>query len=124
MMPAFAALLHLTGGDAAKCESHPIITDGRAGVEAFPRRRDWSALLDPLDAGLRDELLKYGDLVQATYDAFDRRHWSPHCGTCVHGLHACSRRWASRATPTSPPPSSTPPATSMSTSRAGSAPAP
>ncbi|XP_066310867.1 phospholipase A1-Igamma1, chloroplastic-like [Miscanthus floridulus] len=85
-MPAFAALLHLTGGDAAKSESHPIITDGRAGADAFARRRDWSALLDPFDAGLRDELLKYGDLVQATYDASDRRHWSPHCGTCVHDL--------------------------------------
>ena len=79
---AFAALLHLTGGDAAKSESHPIITDGRADADAFARRHEWSALLDPLDAGL----LKYGDLVQATYNAFDRRHWSPHCGTCVHGL--------------------------------------
>ncbi|XP_066385443.1 phospholipase A1-Igamma1, chloroplastic-like [Miscanthus floridulus] len=85
-MPAFATLLHLTGDDAAKSESHPIITDGRAGADAFARRRDWSALLDPLDAGLRDELLKYGDLMQATYDASDRRHWSPHCGTCVHDL--------------------------------------
>jgi hypothetical protein len=51
-----------------------------------PGSSDWSALLDPLDAGLRGEILKYGDLAQATYDGFDWRYWSPHCGTCLHGL--------------------------------------
>ncbi|XP_037431264.1 phospholipase A1-Igamma1, chloroplastic-like [Triticum dicoccoides] len=45
-----------------------------------------AALLDPLDAGLRSEILRYGDLAQATYDAFDGRHWSKNCGSCLHGL--------------------------------------
>uniref|UniRef100_M8BRE8 Fungal lipase-type domain-containing protein n=1 Tax=Aegilops tauschii TaxID=37682 RepID=M8BRE8_AEGTA len=45
-----------------------------------------AALLDPLDAGLRAEILRHGDLAQATYDAFDGRYWSPNCGTSLHGL--------------------------------------
>ena len=86
-------------GDAAKPTPLPPADDGAAlsptrPADDIPSRRaelygpgvDWSALLDPLDAGLRGELLKYGDLAQATYDGFDWRHWSPHCGTCLHGL--------------------------------------
>uniref|UniRef100_K3XX24 Fungal lipase-type domain-containing protein n=1 Tax=Setaria italica TaxID=4555 RepID=K3XX24_SETIT len=78
-------------GDAAKPSPLPLppaddgdISSRRAEVHGAGG--DWSALLDPLDAGLRGELLKYGDLAQATYDGFDWRHWSPHCGTCLHGL--------------------------------------
>ncbi|KAI5011746.1 hypothetical protein ZWY2020_013883 [Hordeum vulgare] len=32
------------------------------------------------------EILRYDDLAQATYDAFDNRYWSRNCGTCLHGL--------------------------------------
>ncbi|KAJ1266395.1 hypothetical protein BS78_08G147700 [Paspalum vaginatum] len=99
-MAALARFLCLNG-DAAKSSPLPstIVVDAppaplpatqRADISArraeLHGRGDWSALLDPLDADLRDELLKYGDLAQATYDGFDSRYWSPDCGTCLYGL--------------------------------------
>ncbi|OEL35669.1 Phospholipase A1-Igamma1, chloroplastic [Dichanthelium oligosanthes] len=99
MAAALARFLCLNG-DAAKASPLPTTDDAlpstteRADVSS--RRAephdgrvgagDWSGLLEPLDEDLRAELLKYGDLAQATYDGFDGRHWSPYCGTCLHGL--------------------------------------
>ncbi|KAK3135576.1 hypothetical protein QOZ80_5BG0420590 [Eleusine coracana subsp. coracana] len=34
----------------------------------------------------RDEVLKYGDLAMATYEAFDGDRWSSYYGTCRYGL--------------------------------------
>ncbi|XP_047050670.1 phospholipase A1-Igamma1, chloroplastic-like [Lolium rigidum] len=89
---AFARLLRINGSTVA------TTADAVQPLSALPPSVDvphakvlrggWpaAAFLDPLDADLRAEILKYGDFAQATYDAFDHRHWSPHCGTCLHGL--------------------------------------
>ncbi|KAF0920661.1 hypothetical protein E2562_036150 [Oryza meyeriana var. granulata] len=42
----------------------------------------WTGLLDPLDADLRRSIIGYGELAQATNDAFIRETWSPHTGAC------------------------------------------
>ncbi|KAG8056015.1 hypothetical protein GUJ93_ZPchr0001g31504 [Zizania palustris] len=42
----------------------------------------WRGLLDPLDGDLRRSIICYGELEQATNDAFIREAWSPHAGAC------------------------------------------
>jgi hypothetical protein len=47
-------------------------------------RDDWAGLLDPMDPLLRSELIRYGELAQACYDAFDYDPYSRYCGSCKH----------------------------------------
>ncbi|XP_010052014.2 phospholipase A1-Igamma1, chloroplastic [Eucalyptus grandis] len=48
---------------------------------------DWKDLLDPLHPWLRREIIKYGELAQATYDAFDFDSFSEYCGSCRYNKH-------------------------------------
>ncbi len=44
--------------------------------------KKWAGLLEPaLDAVLREEIMKYGEFAQATYDAFDNEKHSKYCGS-------------------------------------------
>ncbi|KAF8392283.1 hypothetical protein HHK36_022625 [Tetracentron sinense] len=43
---------------------------------------DWVGLLDPIDPLLRSELIRYGEMAQACYDAFDFDPFSKYCGSC------------------------------------------
>ncbi|RZC89418.1 hypothetical protein C5167_036253 [Papaver somniferum] len=45
---------------------------------------DWAGLLDPIDPILRTQLIRYGDMAQACYDAFDHDQFSKHCGSCKY----------------------------------------
>ncbi|GAB4830469.1 Phospholipase A1-Igamma1, chloroplastic [Ancistrocladus abbreviatus] len=45
---------------------------------------DWAGLLDPMDPLLRSELIRYGEMAQACYDAFDFDPHSKHCGDCKY----------------------------------------
>ncbi|KAE8770705.1 phospholipase A1-II 6-like [Hordeum vulgare] len=94
-LPAvFKRLLQFTGISVAiavavkplTTSSLPPTVDPHAKAK-LARGGGWdAALLEPLNAGLRGEILRYGDLAQAAYDAFDNRYWSRNCGTCLHGL--------------------------------------
>ena len=43
---------------------------------------DWAGLMDPMDPVLRSELIRYGEMAQACYDAFDFDPFSRYCGSC------------------------------------------
>ncbi|KAJ0053857.1 hypothetical protein Pint_00101 [Pistacia integerrima] len=44
--------------------------------------QNWDGLLDPLDDNLRDEILRYGEFVEAAYKSFDFEPSSPTYATC------------------------------------------
>lgn len=50
----------------------------------FQGIKNWDGLLDPLDDGLRDEILRYGEFVEAAYRCFDFDTTSPTYATCTH----------------------------------------
>lgn len=43
---------------------------------------DWAGMLDPLDADVRAELIRYGEFAQASYDNFDNDEYSKYRGSC------------------------------------------
>ncbi|XP_027116424.2 phospholipase A1-Igamma1, chloroplastic [Coffea arabica] len=45
-------------------------------------QNDWAGMLDPLDPLLRAELIRYGDMAQACYDAYEFDPYSKYCGSC------------------------------------------
>ncbi|KAK0578000.1 hypothetical protein LWI29_003539 [Acer saccharum] len=49
--------------------------------------QNWEGLLDPLDPSLRREIIKYGEFVEATYDAFDFDPLSEFCGSSRYNRH-------------------------------------
>ncbi|KAL3724766.1 hypothetical protein ACJRO7_029862 [Eucalyptus globulus] len=50
--------------------------------EEIHGKSDWVGLLDPIDPLLRAELIRYGEMAQASYDAFDADPFSKYCGSC------------------------------------------
>ncbi|PIA31508.1 hypothetical protein AQUCO_04900068v1 [Aquilegia coerulea] len=49
---------------------------------------DWVNMLDPIDSLLRSELLRYGEMAQTCYDAFDYDPFSKNCGSCRFVRHS------------------------------------
>uniref|UniRef100_A0A1D1XX57 Phospholipase A1-Igamma1, chloroplastic n=1 Tax=Anthurium amnicola TaxID=1678845 RepID=A0A1D1XX57_9ARAE len=43
---------------------------------------NWDGLLDPLNPSLRDEIIKYGEFCQVTYDAYNFDVFDERCGGC------------------------------------------
>ncbi|KAL8227957.1 hypothetical protein R6Q57_015541 [Mikania cordata] len=54
--------------------------------------KDWEGLLDPLDDGLRGELMRYGSFVEAAYQSFDSCLSSPSYATCRHARNSMLER--------------------------------
>lgn len=50
----------------------------------FQGLKNWEGLLDPLDDGLRGEILRYGQFVDAAYRCFDFDTSSPGYATCKY----------------------------------------
>ncbi|KAJ4781525.1 Alpha/beta-Hydrolases superfamily protein [Rhynchospora pubera] len=47
---------------------------------------DPTPYLDPLDDNFRHEIIKYGEFIQGTYDAFDFNTFSDYCGSCLYSI--------------------------------------
>ncbi|XP_071686598.1 phospholipase A(1) DAD1, chloroplastic-like [Rutidosis leptorrhynchoides] len=50
--------------------------------------KNWEGLLDPLDDGLRHEILRYGDFVEAAYRSFEFDMSSPDYGDCKYSKNS------------------------------------
>ncbi|KAK1425055.1 hypothetical protein QVD17_20398 [Tagetes erecta] len=50
--------------------------------------KDWEGLLDPLDDGLRSEIMRYGSFVEAAYQCFDNDLSSPTYATCRYARNS------------------------------------
>ncbi|XP_006654823.1 phospholipase A1-II 6-like [Oryza brachyantha] len=48
-------------------------------------QNNWDGLLDPFDLDLRRTVIRYGEMAQATYDAFNHEKLSPHAGLSRFG---------------------------------------
>lgn len=61
---------------------------GEAEQPSWPEllgSNNWESLLDPLDLPLRKLILRCGDFIQATYDAFNNDQNSKYCGSSRYG---------------------------------------
>ncbi|KAF6997746.1 hypothetical protein CFC21_013932 [Triticum aestivum] len=63
----------------------PITTTAAARWKELHGERSWDGLLRPLDLDLRRTLIWYGEMAQATYDAFNHERHSPHAGLSRFG---------------------------------------
>ncbi|MFS7889189.1 putative phospholipase A(1) [Helianthus anomalus] len=54
--------------------------------------KDWEGLLDPLDDGLRNEIVRYGRFIEAAYQCFDSDLSSPSYATCRYARNSMLER--------------------------------
>ncbi|CAI0434283.1 unnamed protein product [Linum tenue] len=64
---------------SSSCSSHSKLSHAWRQVHG---EYDWAGLLDPMDPLLRSELIRYGEMAQSCYDAFDYDPFSYYFGGC------------------------------------------
>ncbi len=65
-----------TSSAPSPSESEPISPGVASRWRELHGSNYWKGLLDPLDADLRSELIRYGEFSQVTYDSFDHDNHS------------------------------------------------
>jgi hypothetical protein len=77
-----AAAAAAAAGGSGAWRKNPRSTDLAHRWREIQGCKKWEGLLEPaLDAVLREEIMKYGEFAQATYDAFDNEKHSKYCGS-------------------------------------------
>ncbi|XP_030451708.2 phospholipase A1-Igamma1, chloroplastic [Syzygium oleosum] len=78
----FGGLVDLDGDGGARPAAR--VPEGRLSDvwREIHGQDDWAGMLDPMDPLLRSELIRYGEMAQACYDAFDFDPFSKYCGSC------------------------------------------
>ncbi|RCV26453.1 hypothetical protein SETIT_5G246400v2 [Setaria italica] len=77
---------------ATALSADTAIAKGQRPWAELSGRDNWDGLLDPLDADLRRVVIRYGELAQATSDAFISDPASPHAGASRYAPGAFLRR--------------------------------
>ncbi|KAJ1284557.1 hypothetical protein BS78_03G213500 [Paspalum vaginatum] len=89
LVPALVAATALLSAAAAAAIAQQ--SQSRSWAE-LSGRDNWDGLLDPLDADLRRAVIRYGELAQATLDAFISDPASPYAGASRYAPGAFLRR--------------------------------
>ncbi|KAK6162655.1 hypothetical protein DH2020_002496 [Rehmannia glutinosa] len=74
-----------SGPNGNNTSTHSIVSKSKKPRDKWMELqgiKNWEGLLDPLDDGLRDEILRYGEFVEAAYLCFDFDTSSPDYATC------------------------------------------
>ncbi|GAB4843284.1 Phospholipase A1-Igamma2, chloroplastic [Ancistrocladus abbreviatus] len=69
----------------SKGEDRSTVKERRSLADTWKKihgQDDWDGMLDPIDSLLPTELIRYGEMAQACYDAFNAECYSKHCGNC------------------------------------------
>ena len=77
---------------ATSLSADTAIAQGQRSWAELSGRDNWDGLLDPLDADLRRAVIRYGELAQATSDAFIADPASPYAGASRYAPGAFLRR--------------------------------
>jgi hypothetical protein len=77
---------------AASLSADTAIAQSQRSWAELSGRDNWDGLLDPLDADLRRAVIRYGELAQATSDAFIADPASPYAGASRYAPGAFLRR--------------------------------
>jgi hypothetical protein len=81
-----AAKHYLARSDQIEEPAHVPRGDCASLKDVIHGPEDPSPYLDPLDDNFRHEIIKYGEFIQGTYDAFDYNTFSDYCGSCLYGI--------------------------------------
>jgi len=84
---------------ATSLPADTAIAQSRRSWAELSGRDNWDGLLDPLDADLRRAVIRYGELAQATSDAFIADPASPYAGASRYAPGAFLRRAQAQAGP-------------------------
>ncbi|XP_071709003.1 phospholipase A(1) DAD1, chloroplastic-like [Rutidosis leptorrhynchoides] len=73
------------------CHKRPLSRLSKRWKE-YHGSKGWEGLLDPLDDGLRSEIMRYGSFVDAAYQSFDFDPSSPTYATCRYARNSILER--------------------------------
>ncbi|CAK9133579.1 unnamed protein product [Ilex paraguariensis] len=75
-------------GDSGQCRAATPTKKLSDKWREYQGIKNWEGLLDPLDDDLRDEILRYGDFVEAAYRSFEFDTSSPNYATCRYSKNS------------------------------------
>jgi hypothetical protein len=75
MLLLVAFFTHFLVSSLSSAAAGPVVVGNATRWRELQSNNSWNDLLDPLDMDLRRSIISHGELVQATYDDFNRERW-------------------------------------------------